>query len=168
MSVQTDSAAFTQALHRHAAILHKVARAYCPSPANRPDLIQEMTIALWKSYSRYDPSRTFSSWMYRIALNVAISRFRREGRHDWRFSELDEAADVADGRPEDPRVTMLLECVDRLDPLDKALMLLQLDGYSHEEIADTVGITATNTATKLSRIRARLRIMMGEKTDGTR
>ena len=106
--------------------------------------------------------------MYRIALNVAISRFRREGRHDWRFSELDEAADVADGRPEDPRVTMLLECVDRLDPLDKALMLLQLDGYSHEEIADTVGITATNTATKLSRIRARLRIMMGEKTDGTR
>ena len=168
MSVQTDSAAFTEALHWHAAILYKVARTYCPSPAERPDLIQEMTIALWKSYSRYDPSRTFSSWMYRIALNVAISFYRREGRHDWRFAELDEAADVADAQAENPRVTMLLECIDRLGPLDKALTLLQLDGYSHAEIAETVGITTTNAATKLSRIRERLRIMMGEKTDGTR
>lgn len=106
--------------------------------------------------------------MYRIALNVAISFFRREGRHDRRFAELDEAAGVADAGAVDPRVAMLLECIDELDPLNKALMLLHLDGYSHAEIADTVGITATNAATKLSRMRERLRIMMGEKTDGTR
>ena len=175
VSSQTDTAAFTQALQQHAAILHKVARAYCPAPAQRQDLVQEIAIALWKSYGRYDPSRPFATWMYRIALNVAISFFRRESRYDAKRAELDEAAFIVESPIENARVATLLECIEELQPLEKALMLLHLDGYTYADIAEIVGITQTNAATKISRIRTRLRAMLGtrsrtqgEKNDGTR
>ncbi|MBV9232544.1 MAG: RNA polymerase sigma factor [Candidatus Eremiobacteraeota bacterium] len=175
VSSQSDRAAFTQLLQQHAAILQKVARAYCPAPDQRPDLVQEIAVALWRSYGRYDPSRPFSTWMYRIALNVAISFFRRESRHGAGLVELDEAAPLRSASTENARVATLLECIEELQPLEKALMVLHLDGYNYAEIAEIVGITQTNAATKISRMRKRLRAMMdarfrtqGERTDGTR
>jgi RNA polymerase sigma factor (sigma-70 family) len=154
---RTQDGAFIERIRKHAGILQKVARAYCPVPGERADLIQEMTIALWRSYGRYDSSRSFSTWMYRIALNVAISSFRSEMRHAQRSVAVLEMPETAEPGPEEPRVAVLLECIDQLGPLDKALVLMHLDGFSHAEIADVLGITATNTATKLGRIKDRLR-----------
>jgi RNA polymerase sigma-70 factor, ECF subfamily len=144
-------------IERHAGILHKISRAYCPIPALRTDLIQEMTVALWRSFDRYDPSRAFSTWMYRIALNVAISFFRREDRYARRHAPIEHATTAVERPPEDARVARLLECLDELEPLDKALVVLHLDGYPYAEIGDILGITTSNAGTKLGRIKERLR-----------
>lgn len=154
---QPLQAAFVELLERHAHILHKVARAYCPYQAQRADLVQEMTIALWRSFRRYDSSRPFGTWMYRIALNVAISFFRSESRRAARSAPVDGIERAASPISNDPRVGALLECIDRLGPLDKALVLMHLDGYAHVEIAGVLGITPTNASTKLARIKEKLR-----------
>lgn len=153
-------AAFVELLEQHAHILQKVARAYCPFAAQRPDLIQEMTIALWRSFERYDSARPFGTWMYRIALNVAISFFRSESRRVERSSPLENIEHPSDANAADPRVEVLLECIDGLGPLDKALTIMYLDGYAHAEIAGVLGITPTNASTKLARIKERLRAAM--------
>lgn len=113
-------------------------------------------MALWRSFARYDASRPFATWTYRIALNVAISFYRSESRLASRLTPMDgvERASEDSG---DPRVGILLECIDELGPLDKALVLMYLDGYPHAEIADVLGITPTNASTKLARIKERLR-----------
>jgi RNA polymerase sigma factor (sigma-70 family) len=157
---QPRNDAFVELIQAHTGILQKVARAYCPMAAQRQDLIQEMTIALWRSFDRYDPSRSFSTWTYRIAFNVAISFFRSDARHTQRRAALDQAPASLENAPDDPRVALLLECIDELGPLDKALVLMHLDGYPHAEIADVLGITPTNAATKLGRIKDRLRRAM--------
>ncbi|HEY1975129.1 MAG TPA: sigma-70 family RNA polymerase sigma factor [Candidatus Baltobacteraceae bacterium] len=153
-------AAFVELVEQHAHILQKVARAYCPFAAQRPDLVQEMTIALWRSFERYDPSRPFGTWMYRIALNVAISFFRSESRHAVRLTPLDDIERAGEPAFDDPRIGSLLECIDDLGPLDKALILMYLDGYPHADVAGVLGISTSNAATKLARIKQRLRAAM--------
>ena len=152
-------------------MLQKVARAYGAAADRRGDLLQEMAVALWRSFDRYDASRPFSTWAYRIALNVAISFYRREERHERRQVPLEEP--FSQGTPEDSRVAALLECIEDLGPLDRALVLLHLDGHSHAEIAAMLGISESNSATKLARLKERLRraitaALTREEDHGTR
>ncbi len=157
-------AEFLALLTQNQKILYKVAGAYCRSPADRDDLVAEMTAALWKSFGRYDASRRFSTWMYRIALNVAISFARAERRRAERVT----AADVtllelpAQGDVADERVEQLNRFVSGLGDIDKALLLLYLDEHSYKSIAAIVGLTETNVATKLGRLKAKARSALGE------
>ena len=104
--------------------------------------------------------------MYRIALNVAISFFRSESRHAERLAPLDDVATAGDATSDDPRVGTLLECIHGMGPLDKALVLMYLDGYSHADIAGVLGITPSNAATKLARVKERLRATMTHQPKG--
>jgi RNA polymerase sigma factor (sigma-70 family) len=107
----------------------------------------------------------FSTWIYRIALNVAISFYRRESvrsRHVITGDEhLLEVPDETASRPEE--IQVLYQWIERLDPLNKALALLYLDGNNYQEIADVLGISETNTATKISRLKQTLRQEVGAK-----
>ena len=161
---QPQDGTFVSLVGQHEGILHKVARAYCPREAQRADLVQEMIVAMWRSFDRYDASRKFSTWMYRIALNVAISFYRSEERRALPLAPLDGAPEKHVDVPEDPRVALLMECIDELGPLNKALVLMHLDGYDYGEIASVLGITTTNTATKLGRIKERLRAAISAET----
>jgi RNA polymerase sigma factor (sigma-70 family) len=142
-------------------ILHKVANAYCPHPEDRKDLLQEITIQVWRSYPRFDGRCKFSTWMYRIALNVAISFHRQEHPHRQALMHGDEhLVDLPDPAhearpPEDLQI--LQRFIDGLDDFNKALVLLYLDDCSHQEIAEVLGITTTNVATKIGRLKQRLR-----------
>jgi len=111
----------------------------------------------------------FSTWMYRIALNVAISFYRRESvRTRYVVSgdrHLLEAIDETGNRPEE--IQVLYEWIAALDPLNKALVILYLDGNNYQEIADVLGISQTNVATKISRLKENLRQERGVK-HGTR
>ena len=163
MNVPLDyQEAFLQLLERHAGIVRKVAASYSSSLADRHDLMQEIILQLWKSYPRYSPERSFSTWMYRIALNVAIS-FLRSNTRPWRKTvPLDdlghELADEAATPPEaDERLAVLQQVITTLDPLNRALLLLYLDEHSYHEIASILGITETNVATKLNRLKERVR-----------
>jgi RNA polymerase sigma factor (sigma-70 family) len=103
--------------------------------------------------------------MYRIALNVAISFFRREDRYARLRAPIEQASPDDEWSTVDPRVSRLLECLDELDPFDKALVVLYLDGYPYAEIADILGITTSNAGTKLGRIKERLRRKMTAPID---
>src|SRR5271154_5711632 len=119
---------FQNLVEEHKKILYKVCNSYCRNPGDRDDLAQEIIVQLWRSFASFDGRVRFSTWMYRIALNVAISFYRRESvrsRHVISGNEqLLEVADEAANRPEEVRV--LYEWIERLDPLNKALALLYL------------------------------------------
>jgi len=170
--------AFLALLETNKNILFKVASAYCREPGERDDLVAEMTAALWKSFGRYDEQFRFSTWAYRICLNIAISFYRAERRRVERRSAVDAAA-LEIAAPEDDadeRVARLEAFVAGLGDLDKALMLLYLDEHDYQSIAAILGLTLTNVATKLSRLRARAKSALRDEpappsegvTDGTR
>jgi len=146
---------FQTLVEEHKKILYKVCNSYCRNRDDREDLAQEIIIQLWQSFGKFDERYRFSTWMYRIALNVAISFYRREStrtRHVISDEEhLLEAIDDTDSQPEDIR--LLYQFIEGLDPLNKALVLLYLDGNSYQEIADVLGISETNVATKINRLK---------------
>lgn len=145
-------------LRRYAGLIHKVAFAYCRDATDRDEVVQEIAVQLWRARDRYDPRFAESTWVYRIALNVAISWFRRERRHRVARADIDPDSLVA-AAPAEPvgDVERLRRCIDGLGALDRALVLLYLDGNDHAVTADVLGITASNVGTRLNRIKQRLR-----------
>jgi RNA polymerase sigma factor (sigma-70 family) len=150
----------TDLVRRHAGLIHRVAYAYCRNAADREDGVQEVAVELWRSRHRYDERWKETTWVYRIALNVAISFHRRERRHNERRLALDEPAIISAGSVPEPseEVELLLRWIDDLGALDRALVVLYLDGNDHASIADVLGISVSNVGTKLQRIKDRLRV----------
>lgn len=158
LSLHADQDRLLALMENHKGILYKVANAYCRDPDDRGDLIQEIIIQLWLSFGRFDGRTQFSTWMYRIALNVAISFYRSERRHVRDAVPIETPGleiGVADHMLEDAGddIRTLYQMIGQLDELNRALILLYLDGYSHDEIATIIGITPTNVATRINRIK---------------
>lgn len=157
----TQQGRFEALLGAHARLLLKVAHTYCAQAEERQDLLQEMRAQLWRAFPGYDARRPFTTWMYRIALNVAISHVRRVGHRERHTAPLDdevlERVPAAPAPEPDERVRALRAFMDQLEPLQRALLLLHLEERSYREIAEVLGITETNVATKLSRLKQRLR-----------
>jgi RNA polymerase sigma factor (sigma-70 family) len=154
-----NKTAFLQLIQENRGILYKISVSYCRNASDREDLIQEMVYQLWKSADRFDVNFKFSTWMYRIALNVAISFYRKASAGGVRVvidSDFEVVAPAPDG-PLEERIELLQRFIASLGELDKALMILYLEERSYKEIAEILGLTETNVATKLSRIRGRLK-----------
>ena len=154
-------AAFEARLHDHAGIVRKVAASYAWNPHDRDDLMQDIIAALWQAWPRYDPSRPFATWMYRVALNVAISQVRgetRRRRHHIAYdAELHDAEAPVTAHEDDEQLALLQQAMQSLDAMNRALLMLHLDERSHREIAEVLGISESNVGTKLTRIKAHLR-----------
>jgi RNA polymerase sigma-70 factor (ECF subfamily) len=124
-------------------------------------LAQEIVVQLWRSYPRFDERKSFSTWMYRVAMNVAISFSRRETRRT--RDRLPDGATVLEtiaapsGEQPDERLEALRRLIGGLEGLDRALVILYFDGRSHAEIAEILGISESNVGTKISRIKQRLK-----------
>jgi RNA polymerase sigma factor (sigma-70 family) len=150
---------FQTLVDEHKKILYKVCNSYCRTRDDREDLAQEIIIRLWRSFGSFDARCQFSTWMYRIALNVAISFYRREDtrtRHvlsdeEHLLNAVDETANQSE------EIQVLYQFIGELDPLHKALVLLYLEGNSYLEIAEVLGITETNVATKINRLKQSMR-----------
>lgn len=154
--------AFAALLERHRGILFKVAGSWARSPEDRADLMQEIAVQLWRAWPRYDPARAFSTWMYRIALNVAIGFGRGDGRRRRHHVPLDaELHDVADHNATDHEAEQRIELLQRFirvqKPLERALLILYLDERPQREIADILGISEANVSTKIGRLKQRIR-----------
>jgi len=154
--------AFGELLERHRKIVYKVANSYAWHPDDRADLAQEIAAQLWRAFPGYDRQRSFSTWMYRIALNVAISQVRGNAQRDRHLVPLDESLhDVAENHAADPDADLRLRALNRiiagLDKLNRALLLLYLEAHSNREIGDILGLSETNVSTKLSRLKQRIR-----------
>lgn len=152
---------FVKIIDVHKGVLYKIANTYCKEQEDRQDLIQEMIMQLWLSFDKYDDRFKFSTWIYRIALNTAISFYRKTKTHQQKTMELTavlattlEAEEIVQ---ENPDLQILKAFIQELKELDKALILLYLDGLKQKEIAEIVGITPTNVSTKIARIKKLLR-----------
>lgn len=141
-------------------IIFKICNSYCRNTDDREDLAQEMIYQLWKSWSNFDSSYKLSTWMYRIALNVAISFYRAAQKATPTILMGDHVIEIADEDLEEgleTNLNALQQFINELNPLDRALMILYLEEKSHKEMAEIIGITSTNVATKISRIKEQLK-----------
>lgn len=158
----TKDAEFVRLIEGHKKILYRVVSGYCNNPFDRQDLAQDIVVQLWKAFDRFDDRQRFSTWMYRVALNVAISFYRRESRRAKSAVPVEDymleiaAEEPGSGRT-DEDLQRLERYIERLDELNRALMILYLDGNQYETIAEILGISVTNVATKLSRVKQRFR-----------
>ena len=158
---------FLARLENHKRILFKVAYMYCRDRDDRQDLVQEMLIQCWRSYERFDERVQFSTWMYRIAVNVAITHYRSERRRIRDTVPLEDygldiaAADTLFDDAGD-NMRALRQMINGLDELNRALILLFLEGFSSEEIAEVVGISASNVSTRINRLKTKLQTAFHE------
>lgn len=149
-------------------IIYKVARSYCITQDDREDLIQEIIVQLWRSIDTYNSAYKASTWMYRIALNVAISSFRKDKKVKHEHVDINDVylrceQDVEQHEEKD--VQQLYVFINQLSNVDKAIILLYLEGESYTSIAENLDVSVTNVATKLGRIKQKLKQKFDKQRD---
>jgi RNA polymerase sigma-70 factor (ECF subfamily) len=152
-----DKEQFIAIIKEHQALIYKVCCSYCQNAEDRNDLQQDILLQLWSALDKFDGRVKMSTWIYRITLNTAISFYRKNKKHYEKKARIDEniislpAIEIDYQQKEN--IQLLYQFINKLNDFDKALILLYLDDYSHEEIAEILGITKTNVATKIGRIK---------------
>ncbi len=155
MGIEKD---FVTLLNEHQNIIHKVCNLYMDLHADREDLFQEITLQAWKAYANFRGDAKFSTWLYRVALNTAITFFRKEKRQPDIYSTDHMPESAIDGPdPVEAQVKAMYKAISGLSKIDKALIMLYLEDYSHIEIGDMIGITPNNVAVKMNRIKSKLK-----------
>lgn len=152
---------FLSLLDSNKGILHKVANTYCVENADREDLLQEIILQIWRSIDTFQDRSKWSTWIYRVALNTAISSYRSNKTRKEKtigLTPIIEIPVVEEPRLEDKDFHLLRRLVRELKEIDRALMLLYLDGLSSREIAEVLNTSQTNVTTKISRLKKRLTI----------
>ncbi|TCD04561.1 RNA polymerase sigma factor [Pedobacter frigidisoli] len=153
---------FIGILNEHKRLLYKVTYSYCRNLDDRKDLEQEIIIQLWKSFKNYKQEFKLSTWIYKIALNVAISHYRRDVKRKETNEPYDDAvfqiSEEENCTEEDIYKTQLLyKFINKLDELNKAIIILYLEDKSYKEISEIIGLTETNVGTKINRIKRKLK-----------
>ena len=148
---------FESQIRDHQALIYKVCRMYAYSTEDRQDLFQEIVIHLWKSYPNFKGLSKFSTWMYRVAINTAITILRR--KKDFITSyEPEHLPHVADEKSsDDEQWNQLQEAIARLNEIEKAIVMLYMEDRSYDEMEDILGIPQGNLRVKMSRIKDKLR-----------
>ena len=141
-------------------IVHKICRVYTNNQSAHKDLFQEVTIQLWKNYPKFRGDSKFSTWMYRVALNTAISLYRKSTRkvqtrdisdveYKIKTTEYDDTEEL--------QLKALYRAIHKLNDIDKALIFLYLEDKSFKEIAETLGISYVNARVKMNRAKEKLK-----------
>ncbi|MFD2743659.1 MULTISPECIES: RNA polymerase sigma factor [Sphingobacterium] len=150
---------FLHLLQQHRNILYKVSRMYMDTAQDQEDLVQEITFQLWKSYCAFEGKSEFSTWMYRVALNTALTYFKKEKRKVDQISltgAIDKSEDDHHSAVAEERLDYFYKAVQDLTKVEKALIFLFLEGHSHREIALNLGISEGNARVKLNRTKEKL------------
>lgn len=157
---KTTKADIAQLIGEHQRLLYKVANSYCKNPHEQEDLIQEIIFQLIKSYPNFDHGVKVTTWMYKVSFNVALSQYRKNRtRHRYMVAMPDQLINIqAETEPTtDPNLIKLQQYIQELEPLNRALLIMYLDGNSHAEIAQAMGISSSNVGTKIGRIKEQLK-----------
>lgn len=152
---------FSELIQKNQKIIHKIAMIYTNSSVEREDLFQEICLQLWRSYSNFREEAQFSTWIYRIALNTAISTIRKKNKYS-DFEPIKESLLPAETTEDTENVKMLYLAISKLNNIDKALILLWLEDKSYNVIATVLGITRSNVSVKLVRIKRKLEELVNE------
>lgn len=154
---------FLQIITENQGIIHKVCSIYCDMEEDRRDLFQEILVQLWKSFPSFRYESKFSTWMYRVALNTAITSFKKDKRQPDKtgisYENLQLAEELYDTRTEE-QIKMLNQAVSQLSGIEKSIILLFLEDKKYEEIAEITGITQNYVRVKMNRIKKKLKLLM--------
>ena len=163
---------FEEILNKHKGIIFRIVNYYCKDADDKKDLEQEILIQIWLSYKKYNQEFAWSTFIYRIALNVSIGFYKKQKRQKDKFSSVNLFIEtyVQDETPLviDEDLRMLNEFIFQLNDINKALMILYLQEKSYTEIALILGISATNISTKINRLKNQLKEYFKEKKNGNR
>lgn len=158
MSQQLESE-FVKQLEENQNIVHKICRLYTNDQDAHNDLFQEVTIQLWKAYPKFRGDAKFSTWMYRVALNTAITLYRKSTRRV-KTTDYDSVQfKIADSSEDDEtteQLTLLYGAVKQLNDIEKALVFLYLEDKNYREISETLGISEVNARVKMNRVKTKL------------
>jgi len=135
---------------------------YCNSREDREDLFQDIVLQLWRAYGSFNGDSKVSTWIYRVALNNAITRFRKETKRE-KFAGLnDNAFEIAaiDNKEENEQVLQMYAAIKKLSEVERAITMLYMDDYSYREIAGVMGLSESNIGFNLNKIRAKLKIIV--------
>ncbi len=151
---------FIQTIKQHQGILHKVCRIYCNTVMEREDLFQEIVLQLWRSFPTFRNESKITTWMYRIALNTAISGLRKKRVPT---TELEAVSYQIKDEKEDyleDKLVQLYKAINYLSDIEKSIVLLYLEDKPYDEIAEIIGISANYVAVKMNRIKEKLRTLL--------
>jgi len=151
---------FVTQLEKHQNIIHKVCRLYTNNQDAHNDLFQEVTIQLWRAFPKFRGEAKFSTWMYRIALNTAITLYRKSKRRiktndiaDFHFKIKSEEYDDT----EEEQLKLMYSAIKQLSDIEKALIFLYLEEKNYREISETMGISEVNARVKMNRAKGKLK-----------
>ena len=154
---------FVELLEKHQNIVHKVCRLYTNNRDAHNDLFQEITIQLWKAYPKFRGEAKFSTWMYRVGLNTAITIYRKNKRRiktqEFDAFQFKISSEVFDDT-EEQQLKLMYKAVHQLNDIEKALIFLYLEDKNYSEISETMGISEVNARVKMNRIKTKLRIIL--------
>jgi RNA polymerase sigma-70 factor (ECF subfamily) len=154
---------FVTELENNQNIVHKVCSLYTDDRDSHNDLFQEITIQLWKAYPKFRGDSKFSTWMYRVALNTAITLYRKSRRRP-PTRDYDSVIYKISAQQYDPteeqQLKLMYSAIRQLGDIDKALVFLYLEDKNYSEIAETLGITEVNARVKMNRIKTKLRTII--------
>lgn len=146
-------------MRQHQKILYKVCHLYMDHAADREDLFQEITLQAWQAYQRFRGDALFSTWLYRVALNTAITFFKKEQKQASLLATASQPDTIVYQEPgtTEEQVQALYKAIAGLSKIDKALVMLYLEDYPYQEIGEILGISANHVAVKMNRIKTRLK-----------
>lgn len=152
--METSEEKFLEHLNANVRIAHKVCNVWFQDEDDRKDALQEMIFQLWKSFPAYRGDAKFSTWMYRVCLNTAITLSKRRSNHV-RIDNSHMAIPSVNPDKSD-QAEALYRIIGGFSPVDKGVILLHLEGYSYDEISSIMGITRSNVSVKLVRIKQKI------------
>ncbi|GAA3783815.1 MULTISPECIES: RNA polymerase sigma factor [Corallibacter] len=154
---------FVEQLEKHQNIVHKVCRLYTNNQQAHNDLFQEITIQLWKAYPKFRGDAKFSTWMYRVGLNTAITLYRKSKRRittqEFDAIQFKIKAEAYDDTEEE-QLKLMYQAVHQLNDIEKALVFLYLEDKNYKEISDTLGISEVNARVKMNRVKTKLKTIL--------
>jgi RNA polymerase sigma factor (sigma-70 family) len=150
---------FLNRIESHKGILYKVSKMYMDNSDDQQDLFQEIICQLWKSYDSFRNESQFSTWMYRVAVNTAIVFLKKEKRKIDKYEIASENIkdDEGDSHIKESQLDHFYKAVQKLEKIDKAIIFYQLEGFSHKEIGENLGISEGNARVKLNRAKEKLK-----------
>ncbi len=158
MQKQEAEKQFEQHVRENELLIYKVCRIYASTSADREDLFQEIVIQLWNAYPKFKGQSKFSTWLYRVALNTAITGLRKKKKfiESWEPSQLPErTSDENTGREEE--LLQLHKAIEQLNQVEKAIVMLYMEDRSYEEMEEILGMSQGNLRVKMNRIKEKLR-----------
>nr|WP_180856036.1 RNA polymerase sigma factor [Flavobacterium panici] len=150
---------FLNRIENHKGILYKVSKMYMDTHDDQQDLFQEIICQLWKSYDSFRNESQFSTWMYRVAVNTAIVFLKKEKRKVDKYEIVSENVkeEEGDSQIKENQIEHFYKAVQKLEKIDKAIIFYQLEGFSHKEIGENLGISEGNARVKLNRAKEKLK-----------